>query len=134
MTVQIIVPNDAEQAVIDELEARGYADAATIIPETKPQLFFRVLSVGGTQRDLVTDTPTMTIETFATLESTASQTANLVVGLLQAAARSGRMGGVPCYGLQVVSLPQNYPLPSVPTHKRYITTIAPALRRAVVNL
>ena len=129
--MQLIVPNDAEQALIDELAAY---DVATIIPETKPPLFVRVLSVGGTQRDLVTDTPTMTVEVFATLGSTASATANLLLALLQAAARRGSIGGITCYGLQVVSLPQNYPMPSVPTHQRYIMTIAPAFRRSVVTL
>ncbi|UGL61823.1 tail terminator [Microbacterium phage Franklin22] len=131
MTMQLIIPNDAEQAIIDELATY---EVGTSLPETIPPLFVRVLAVGGTQRDLVTDTPTMTLEVFATLESTASETANLLIALLQLAARNGAIGSIPCYGLQVVSLPQNYPLPSVPTHKRYITTIAPALRRAVVTL
>jgi len=128
--MQLIVPNDAEQAVIDQLS--DYVVGTGL--DTERPLFARVLSVGGGQRDLVTDEPLLTLEVFAKLESTASQTANLFVAILQQAAREGRLGGVPCYGLRVVSLPQNYPLPSVPTHKRYITTIAPALRRSVVNL
>ncbi|WIC89436.1 tail terminator [Microbacterium phage BAjuniper] len=128
--MQLIVPNDAEQAVIDQL---ADYEVGTGLATDKP-LFARVLAVGGGERDLVTDEPMLTIEVFAKLESTAAQTANLFLALLQAAARAGRLGGVPCYGLRVVSLPQNYPLPSVPTHKRYITTIAPALRRSVVNL
>lgn len=128
--MQLIVPNDAEQAVIDQLA--DYEVGTGL--DTDKALFARVLQTGGAQRDLVTDEPILTLEVFAKLESTAAQTANLFVAILQQAAREGRLGGVPCYGLRVVSLPQNYPLPSVPTHKRYVTTIAPALRRSVVNL
>jgi hypothetical protein len=131
--MQVLVPRDIEQALIDIIEEIGI-DAGTSLPQTIPSQFVRVLVVGGTTRDLVTDVPTVTLEVFALRESTASETANLLLAILEAHARQGMLGDIPCYGLSVVSLPQNYPLPSVPTHKRYQTTIAPAVRRAVVNL
>jgi len=53
---------------------------------------------------------------------------------MERAARLNKLGNETCSHVEVVSLPQNYDLPSVPSHKRYITTIAADLRRRVTNL
>lgn len=126
---QLIIPTDAEQAIIDELSPTY--TIGTGIPEPTPSLFARVLTTGGSERDLVTDKPWLTIEVFATRESKAQEAATDILARLQLAARKGRMGGETLYTLDVAGLPQNYPLPSVPTHARYVLTIAPALRRRV---
>jgi hypothetical protein len=132
--VLIIEPADAEQAVIDELEAAGF-EAATSIPSSQlPVVFVRVVAVGGFQRDLVTDVPNITLEFFGRTESKASQAAARGIAVLQAAAREGHLGGETCHQVGVGALPQNYPLPSVQTHKRYITTIAPAIRRRAATI
>lgn len=131
--VQLIEPADAEQAVIDELSAFGF-QIATSLPDPLPLAFQRVVGAGGVQRDLVTDTPTLVLESFHKKESTAASNANRMLALIEAAIRAGKLGNETAFRLQVVSLPQNYPLPSVPTHKRYVTTLAPDIRRRVVTL
>lgn len=131
--MQIIEPTDAEQAVIDELTPRGFA-IATSLPAVLPDGFQRVVGAGGTQRDLVTDTPTLVLEAFHKKESQALADANRMLALIEAAIRAGRLGNETAYRLQVVALPQNYPLPSVPSHKRYISTIAPDIRRRVLTI
>jgi len=132
MADQLIIPADIEQAIIDELSPVYVIGSS--IPDNKPTTFLRVVATGGIERDLVTDNPIATIEVFSKLESTARQVANEALARLQLAARKGKLGNETCYGLGVAALPQNYPLPSVPTHKRYITTITPAVRRRVTIL
>jgi hypothetical protein len=129
---QLITPADAEQAVIDELD--GLYVVGTGIPDPKPDLFVRVLTTGGDQRDLVTDTPWLTLEVFALRESEAFRASADIVARLQLAVRHGRLGGEVAYAMAVSGLPQNYPLPSVPSHRRYVTTIAPDIRRRVTSL
>jgi len=129
---QLLIPVDAEQAVIDELTP-AYT-IGTSIPDPKPDLFLRVIAVGGTSRDLVTDRPILTLEAFALKESDASDALGYALGLLGLAARNGRIGVETAYGLEVAGLPQNNPLPSVPSHVRYTATIVPALRRRVTTL
>lgn len=132
MPDQLLLPADVEQAIITELSP--FWPIATVIPDTKPSIFFRVVATGGSERDLVTDAPIVVLEAFAKRESQARDAINMALARLQLAARKGNLGGETCYGLAVAALPQNYPLPSVPTHKRYILTIAPALRRRAVTI
>jgi hypothetical protein len=132
MADQLLISADIEQAIIDELTPTF--TIGTSIPSDKPAIFLRVIALGGAARDLVTDTPTVTLEAFALKESDARDTLAHVLARLQLAARKGHIGGETVYGLVVFALPQNYPLPSVPTHKRYITTIAPAIRRRVTSI
>lgn len=127
---ELLLPADIEQAIIDELGA----NVGTSIPDPKPDEFYRVVATGGIERDLVTDTPFVTVESFALRETVARDNAAMALARLQLAARKGRIGSEVAYGLSVAGLPQNYPLPSVPTHKRYIFTIAPAIRRRVTTL
>lgn len=129
----LIEPTDAEQAVIDELAPRGFA-IATTLPDPLPLRFQRVVALGGTQRDLVTDSPTLILEAFHKKESAAAQDARRMLAIIEAAVRAGTLGTAIAYRLQVVALPQNYPLPSVPSHKRYVTTIAPDIRRRVTTI
>lgn len=130
--MDLLTPVDPEQAIIDELST-SYA-IGTSIPEPKPDVFLRVVSVGGIQRDLVTDSFTIVLEAFAFRETDAHDALADALAKLQLAARNGRIGTATCYGLDVVALPQNYPLPSVPSHKRYLITITPAFRRRVTTL
>lgn len=130
--MELLVPVDAEQAVIDEL--KPHFTVGTSIPATTPTRFLRVLLVGGSQRDLTTDLPLLTIEAFAKRESDASDMAATAIARLQLAARAGRLGSVPCYELRIAGLPQNLQLPSLPTHERYFATVSPALRRRAVSI
>ncbi|QOP64247.1 tail terminator [Microbacterium phage Quenya] len=133
MPDQLLTPVDIEQAVIDELSP--LYEVGTSIPDPKPNIFLRVLATGGAELNLVQDEPLVTLEAFGLRESAARGALDSALARLQLAARQrGRIGGAVVSRIRFVGLPQNYPLPSVPTHKRYITTIAPAVRRAVVNL
>jgi hypothetical protein len=129
--VQVLTPTDVEQAVIDEL---GGA-VGTSLPGAMPDEFVRVVAAGGFERDLVADQPLVTIEGFARREQRARALTSSAVARLAAAVRQNHsVGGVPAYRLSVGALPQNLPLASVPTHLRYIATIALDLRRSVSNL
>jgi hypothetical protein len=128
-----LVPSDAEQAVIDELY--HYFAIGTSIPDPKPDLFLRVLAVGGAELNLVQDEPLITLEAFGIRETIARDAlAEALARLKQAVLSRGMIGSVPATKLRIVGLPQNYPLPSVPSHRRYMTTIAPALRRRITTL
>lgn len=131
--MQLIVPSDAEQAIIDELYL--YFAIGTSLPDPIPDLFIRVIAVGGTELNLVQDEPLVTLEAFGLRETIARDALAEAVARLKLAVQSkGMIGTVPATRLGMVSLPQNYPLPSVPTHRRYMTTIAPALRRRITTL
>lgn len=132
MPDQLLLPADIEQAIIDELPL---AVIGTSIPDEKPPIFHRVIAVGGGSLNLVQDEPLVTIETFALLESTARGAQDDLLARLQLAViKRGLIGDLPVSRIQFVGLPQNYPLPSVPTHYRYLSTIAPAVRRRVITL
>lgn len=130
---QLILPTDIEQAVIDELSADW--PIGTAIPDDKPPIFFRVLKTGGAELNLVQDEPFVTLEAFGLRESAAGRALDSALAKLQLAVRKrGRIGAEAVSQIRFVGLPQNYPMPSVPTHARYIATIAPAVRRRIVNL
>lgn len=130
---QLLLPVDVEQAVIDELA--GDWPIGTSIPETKPPIFFRVLVTGGTELNLVQDEPFVTLEAFGLRESTARDALSSALAKLQLAVKkNNRIGDEAVTQIRFVGLPQNYPMPSVPTHKRYISTIAPAIRRRIITL
>lgn len=133
---EVIVEEDAERAVMDELLA-----ALPAVGESNPKAstklldaaeFFRVLVVGGTQRDLVTDSPTVVIEAYAKTEVRAQHLAALARGVLLAAGRNGSMGSVTCYDVQTFGRAQNLPNPAKPGWFRYQFTISADLRMAAV--
>lgn len=130
--MDVIVPADGALAVIEALNARYAGEASGRIPDPPPDQFFRVVPVGGFDRDLLTTVPMLTVESFAIDEAAAVQRAMGALGYLLADGRSGSLGGVVCYEVRVVSLPASLPMESLPTHFRYTTTISAALRGAVV--
>lgn len=130
MTVaELLVPADDEVALVDELAARTGLHWGTRIPNPLPEEFGRVVSTGGTERDLVTDSPTLTVEAFALTEGRARRVCAEAVAHLQAAAREGRVGDVVCHAVRAVSLPANLPMPSVPGRFRFTATVSADLRR-----
>lgn len=138
MAAETLVPADAPLAVVAELNARRAgtdyedANAGTLIPNPRPAEWFRVLSTGGSERDLVTDEHLLVVEAFSASETRSQRMCAFAVAWLQSAARDGRVGTVECYGVRVVGLPQNLPMPSVPDRVRHSATISVALRRAAV--
>lgn len=133
MADQLVVPVDVEQALIDELSPQ-YTIGTGFPPDPMPDLFLRVVAVGGFQRDLVTDKPTVVLEAFAKLETQARDALVDALARVELAVRKGKLGNEVAYTLEIAGLPQNLPLLSVPTHKRYLTTIAPAIRRRVTTI
>lgn len=129
----LLLPEDVEQAFIDELSP--YYSIGSSLPETIPAVFLRITAAGGFQRDLVTDTFTVTLESFAKLEAQASLALSTAIARVQHAQQTtGKLGNAVCYRIQVAGVPQNLPFPSVPTHKRYVSTLAPDLRRLSLTL
>lgn len=128
----LLVPEDDEVAVVGELTARMSLHVGTRVPPRKvPGEFVRVVSLGGVERDLVSDSFSLAIEGFAESEGRARKLCALAVAHLQAAGRAGVLGGVVCYGVEAAGLPGNLPLPTLPTHFRYTATIVAHLRRDV---
>lgn len=133
----LLIPADGELAAITALDqglaGTPFADApaATQIPDSpKPARFVRVVSAGGSQRDLVTDEATLVVDAFAVDEVDARDLAAYCVAVLQRAGWVGRLGDVVCYGVDVGGIPANLPHPDVPDRYRYTVTATAALRRA----
>lgn len=127
---ELLVPADDEKAAVTELSARMTEHMGTRIPPNPiPEEFGRVVSTGGSGRDLVTDSATLALEGFALTEDRARRIAAEMIAHLQAAGRAGSLGGIPCYGVTVVALPANLPLPSVPTRFRFTAMVTADLRR-----
>ncbi|MFF2631959.1 hypothetical protein ACFVR6_03660 [Microbacterium sp. NPDC058021] len=135
---ELLVPEDGEPELVAELNTRlpdaGFPDAkaGTRVPAPRPAEFLRVVATGGAERDLVTDEPLYVVEGFATTEGGAQRLCAFGVAVLQAAGREGRIGGATAYGVRVVALPANLPMPSVPDRYRYTATISVALRKTTV--
>ncbi|AUG84808.1 tail terminator [Microbacterium phage Sharkboy] len=133
MPDQLLTPADVEQAIIDELSP--LYTVGTSIPDPRPNLFLRVVATGGGQLNLVQDEPLVTLEAFGLRETQARGALDSALARLELAVRKrGMIGSEPVSRLRIAGLPQNYPLPSVPSHKRYISTIAPAVRRRITTL
>lgn len=141
--MELLVPADAEKAALEELSIvlpeHGFPDVTTAaktlgtkIAAGKPTEFGRVLATGGPGRDMVTDSPTLILEGYATKEQRARDLCALMLAGIQRAARTGTLGSLTIYSARVVSLPANLPHPNVPTHFRFTATISVDLRRAAI--
>lgn len=142
--MEVLLPVDAESAVIAELSAtlplRGWpgltvanSRVGTKIPGgSKPESFVRVYSVGGLSRDFVSDSPTLVVEGYHRREQGAFDLCALSVALLEAAGRTGSVGGETCYSVSVAAMPGNLPDPNVPDRFRFTSTVSLGLRRHVI--
>lgn len=126
---EVLIPADDEKAVVEELNERMDVSVGTRVPRDRPSEFVRVVSTGGAERDLVSDTFTLAVEGFAASEGRARFLCASAIAQAQAAGRGGSVGGVTCYGVRAVGLPANLPMPSVPDRFRFTATIAVDLRR-----
>lgn len=134
---ELLVAADVEAAFIAELNAAlppvGFdVRTATKIPYSRPNEFVRVVVVGGTDRDLVTDSPTVAVEFFAVKEIRAERGAAYARAVLERAARSGSVGGFTCYSVSTLGRPVNLPIESVPDRFRYTFTCSADLRKISV--
>lgn len=142
---ELLISADAETATIAELSAKlpqhGYPQltepqhtVGTKLPtaEPRPPDFVRVLRVGGTGRDLVSDQHTVTLEGWSNDEQRASDLTALAAAIVIAAAQAGELGGVTCYTASGGGVPANLPHPTVTDRFRFTTTISVALRKTTV--
>lgn len=136
---ELLIPADAENEAVNELEASfllldGFTtvDVGTRLPGTLDGDFVRVVAVGGTEANMVTDSLRIALEGFSKREVRARDLAATSLGIVLRAARNGRLGDVICHDAQAVSLPANLPLPSLPGWYRYIATASVDLRRSRV--
>lgn len=137
---ELLVGADVEAAVVVELAALagvGFEDVpvGTRLPDplvSLPDEFVRVVVTGGGERDLVTESPSVTVEFFAAREKRAADGARMALAVLQRAARSGSLGGVTCYRVVAFALPVNLPHPLMPDRFRYQVTVSIDLRRSAV--
>lgn len=138
MAAEVLVPVDAEVAVIAELDARlpglGFTGVSvgTKIPKTRPASFVRVYRTGGTSDDVTSDAFQLTVEAYAVREVDAERLCAFAVAALEAAGRDGFIGSVPCRRVESFSVPANLPDPGVTDRHRYSSLISAVLRRTAV--
>ena len=126
----MLEPANPEAAIMTVLSDKKVS--TTLLPENAE--FYRVLSTGGTQLNMVTDEFLVTLESFAKTETAArNNLARVIARLAHEARTTGTLGSETCYGVRTASDPANYPMPSVPTHRRYLATLAVQLRRREVT-
>lgn len=143
--MELLVPADVEVAALAELStalpAHGFPSVTTAsqrlgtkLPtgNPKPPLFGRLYATGGVPRDLVTDSATITVEGFSVKEQQARDLCAYMVAIIEAAGRTGSLGGATVYRARAVSLPASLPNPQVPDHFRFTALISVDLRRVAV--
>lgn len=135
---EFIVFPDVEIAVVAELMAKlptlGEDDMTVSprMPKTRPAKFVRVVVTGGSERDMLTDSPLVTVEAFASLEGEAERLAARCRAIISASPRAGSLGGVTCYGVRIAGRPVNLPMETVPDRFRYTFTFSADLRGSAV--
>ena len=140
--MELLLPEDIEVRALAELSTmiplHGFPAVTTAnrrlgtkIPTTnpKPDVFGRLIATGGTTRDLVTDSPTLSLEGYSVKEQEARDLCALMLAIVEAAARAGSLGGATVYRSRTASLPQSLPNPLVPDHFRFTALISVDLRR-----
>lgn len=143
--MEILLPADVESAALAELSdmlpAIGFPGLTTAakrlgtrLPtlDPRPDEFGRLFATGGAARDIVTDSPTITVEGYAKREQRARDVCAAMVGIIEAAGRAGELGGVTCYAARAASLPVNLPHPQLPGWFRFTAMISVDLRRSAV--
>lgn len=138
LVAELIVFPDPEQVLVDQLnidlaasEAFATAKAGTRLPNPLEHPFVKVLVVGGTERNLVTDEPTVVLENYGPDEGVASDLAAFTRALMGRYGRLGWIGEIPCLEVRTIGRPQNLPDP-VADAIRYSATYALALRGSAV--
>lgn len=125
MTEAIAFP-DAEALAITHLKPLLGVTVSTRVPSPRPETFVRVVRVGGTRRDLISDRPMLVFECWAASSTAASdlaRRARAYVGALPGQS----VNGVWVYRVDEIAGPQSFPDP-VSGSPRYQFTVQVALR------
>ncbi|ATW58730.1 tail terminator [Arthrobacter phage Urla] len=93
-------------------------------PNPRPSEFVIIRRVGGVQRDLVTDEPTILVEVWAATETRASRVAQIIRGLIHS---YSEIDGYAILGCDEISGPVNLP-DGLSAQVRYTATYVVAIR------
>jgi hypothetical protein len=102
-------------------------DAGTKLPNPLVLPFVKVLVVGGVELDIITDEPTIVLESYGPDELVAERVAAYSRAVMKRFGLLGWIGDVPCRRVTTVSRPQNLPDPLTGAI-RYTATYAVTLR------
>lgn len=123
---------DAVSLIIDYLNPELDVPVAPRVPNPRPDKFVTVARVGGPRRDIVTDRPLITIESWAGSDEDAHDQAQIVRALLHE--MPGRsIGGTAVYTVDEASGPQLLPDP-LSDQPRYTFLVQIALRGDRITL
>ena len=123
-----IVFGDTVKLVINQIEAVLPVPVVAAIPNPRPDEFVLVRLLGGTQRNVVTDQPTMTVEAFSATKPGAAallQKARAVITQMP----HDRSIDPPVYLVQEFAGPADLPDPES-TQERHTYTVSVAVRGA----
>lgn len=130
MTSEIIAFPDAEGVLVNFLNGVLDVPVSTRVPSPRPASFVRVVRVGGSRRDLVTDGPLLVFEAWAATETAAADLARLArayVGSLPGQS----VNGVWVYRVVEAGGTQSFPDPATDS-PRYQFTVQIYTRGAVL--
>ena len=100
-------------------------------PDPRPAEYIRLYVIGGTRRDLVTDQPTVVVETYARTDERASDLANLARAYINALEGTDLEPGAAVYRVGEFSRPANLPDPTT-TQSRYTATYSLDIRGTAI--
>ena len=125
---------DIETALYDLLTAAGYSAAAHMIPaalgQTLPHV--HVVRTGGFTNDRVMDFNSADFDVYAATQADAMETAAALTGWVRDL-EGGSVGGSPCYGAEVTTLPYHNPDPRHPNIGRATFKAQITIRTQEVN-
>ena len=117
---------DAVDIAIQALDAALSEPVRSRVPNPRPATFVRVIRTGGPRRNIVTDQPTLTVESWASTCEAASDLAQRARQALHNLVGT-QVDGVPIYRVDEASGPADLPDP-LSDQARYSQTFSVALR------
>lgn len=119
---------DSAALVISYLNANLTPPVGSRIPNPRPAAFVTVQRTGGPKRNLVTDSPQLTVESWAATDAAAHDLAQQARALLNDLGDSVKsISGVAVYRVDEVSGPADLPDP-LSNQSRYTQSFSVALR------
>ena len=125
---------DIETALYELLTADGYSASAHAIPATLGQTLphVHVVRTGGFTSDMVMDFNSVDIDVYAATQVDAMEEAAVLTGWVRAL-EGASVGGSPCYGAEVTTLPYHNPDPRHPNIGRATFKAQITIRTQEVN-
>ena len=127
--VQVITFPDAESLVIDHLNDNMTEPVHGTVPNPRPDTFVTVTRTGGPKRNIVTDEPTLTVDSWAQTKATAHDLAQEARGLINSLLGQS-LNGVPVKRVDELAGPAWFPDP-LSDQPRYRQSFSIALRGTV---